>query len=82
MGDLKCLPTGSLAIEAFGNAVNVTVVELILRSLLPGSARERNRSTPYLRLSQLLPQKCLWLRSNIMFPDPNDLPSCELQRIF
>jgi DNA (cytosine-5)-methyltransferase 1 len=36
MGNLKHLPTGIAAMEAFGNAVNVTVVELILRSLLDG----------------------------------------------
>jgi len=34
MGDLKFLPAGSAAVEAFGNAVNVTVVESILAQLL------------------------------------------------
>jgi DNA (cytosine-5)-methyltransferase 1 len=34
MSDLKFLPTGVAAMEAFGNAVNVTVVELILKRLL------------------------------------------------
>lgn len=34
MGDLKFLPEGTAAVEAFGNAVNVTVVELILGRLL------------------------------------------------
>jgi DNA (cytosine-5)-methyltransferase 1 len=34
MGDLNYLPSGVTAMEAFGNAVNVTVVELILGSLL------------------------------------------------
>jgi len=36
MGDLKFLPTGEAAVHAFGNAVNVTVVESILAQLLKG----------------------------------------------
>ena len=38
MDSLEKLPTGTAAIEAFGNAVNVTVVEAILRRLLGGVA--------------------------------------------
>jgi DNA (cytosine-5)-methyltransferase 1 len=38
MGDLKILPTGEAAVEAFGNAVNVSVVESILGQLLKSSA--------------------------------------------
>jgi len=34
MGDLKFLPSGVAAVEAFGNAVNVKVVETILERLL------------------------------------------------
>jgi DNA (cytosine-5)-methyltransferase 1 len=34
MGDLPVLPTGEVAVHAFGNAVNVTVVESILAQLL------------------------------------------------
>jgi DNA (cytosine-5)-methyltransferase 1 len=41
MGNLKYLPTGLTAMEAFGNAVNVTVVELILRPLLKSERSEQ-----------------------------------------
>jgi DNA (cytosine-5)-methyltransferase 1 len=40
MGDLKCLPDSVSATEAFGNAVNVTVAELVLARLL------KNDETP------------------------------------
>jgi DNA (cytosine-5)-methyltransferase 1 len=39
MDTLKYLPEGGAAVTAFGNAVNVKVVEMILRSLLASSGR-------------------------------------------
>lgn len=41
MGELRFLPTGVTAVEAFGNAVNVSVVELILARLLRREAADR-----------------------------------------
>ena len=48
MGDLKFLPTDVVtATEAFGNAVNVTVVESILAQLLKNDVLRRSDVLPY-----------------------------------
>src|SRR5205807_2859306 len=39
MDELKHLPAGAAAVEAFGNAVNATVVELILKQLFESAGR-------------------------------------------
>jgi DNA (cytosine-5)-methyltransferase 1 len=46
MDDLQFLPSGAPAVEAFGNAVNVKVVELILARLLDEKAVRQARVQP------------------------------------